>query len=65
MDNKGKQKLFKTSHTINIFEQADAHIGTRVELASAPILSVSMLNTTVKNREETERSYVRYGPFSE
>jgi hypothetical protein len=33
-------------------------VGTRVELASWTKLSVSMLNTTVKNREETERSYV-------
>jgi hypothetical protein len=60
VDNKRKQNSYEISDTINILVQVDAHI----ELASPLILSVSMLNTTVKNREETERSYAQYGPFS-
>jgi hypothetical protein len=38
--------------------------GTRVELASWLRLSVSMLNTIVKNHEERERSYTQCEPSS-
>jgi hypothetical protein len=41
--------------------QVDAHIGTCVELASC---LRATLSATVKNHEETERSYVQHGPFS-
>jgi hypothetical protein len=37
---------------VNILAQAVAHIGTYVELASCPRLSVSILNTNVKNLKE-------------
>jgi hypothetical protein len=63
-DNNQKQKSLSISDKINILAQVDADIGTRVELASWLRLSVSMLSTIVKNREETERSYVQRGPFS-
>jgi hypothetical protein len=65
VDNKGKRKSFTISDKINILAQVDAFIGTRVGLASHLRLSVSMLNTIVKNRQETERSYVQCGPISE
>jgi hypothetical protein len=55
MDIKIKQELSTISDKINILAQVDAHIGTRLELASRLRLSVSTLNTTVKNREESER----------
>jgi hypothetical protein len=64
MDNKGKRKSFTISDKINILVQVDAHIGTHVELASRLRLSVSTLNTTVKNCEEIERGYIQCGPFS-
>jgi hypothetical protein len=64
MDNKGKRKSFTISDKINILAEVDAHIGTHVELTSHCRLSVSMLNTNVKNREEIERRYVQCGPFS-
>jgi hypothetical protein len=42
----------------------DAHIGTHTEQTSWLRLPVPILNPTVKNREETGRSYVQCGPFS-
>jgi hypothetical protein len=54
MDNKGKWKSF-TNDKINILMQADAHIGTYVELASHFRHSEPMLNITVKNHEESEK----------
>jgi hypothetical protein len=64
MDNKGKQKSFTRSDNDNVLAQVDAHICTRVELASQLELSVSTRNTFVKNHEETESCYVQCGPFS-
>jgi hypothetical protein len=64
MDSKGKERSFTVSDKINILVKVDAHIGTCVELASQLRLSVSKLNITVKNHEETERSYIQCGPFS-
>jgi hypothetical protein len=61
MNNKEKQKSF--SDKIYNFAQADAHIGIHAELASHLRLSVSTLNTAVKNHEETERRYVQCGTF--
>jgi hypothetical protein len=61
VDNKGKWKSFRISDKINILAQVDARIGTYVELASRLRLSVSMLNTTVKDHGEIERRYVQYG----
>jgi hypothetical protein len=55
---------YNISVKINISVQAEAHIDSRVESATCLRLSVSTLNTTVKNREEIERSYVQCGPFS-
>jgi hypothetical protein len=63
MDNKGKPKSF-ISDKINIFAQVDAHFGTRVKQASWLSLTVPTLNPVVKNREETERSFVQCRPFS-
>jgi hypothetical protein len=45
--------------------QADAYTGTHVELAPCVRLSVSILNSIVKNHEEIERSCIQLGPFSE
>jgi hypothetical protein len=64
MDNKGKHKSRIISDKINISMQADAYIGTHVELASHLRLSVSMLNTTVRNYEEIESYYTECGPLS-
>jgi centromere protein B len=64
MDNKGKWKLFTISDKINILAQVDAHTDTHVELASRLRLSVSTLNTIVKNHEEIERMYIQCGPFT-
>jgi hypothetical protein len=61
MNNKGKQKSF--SDKIYNFAQTDVHIRIHVERASHFRLSVSTLNTTVKNHEETERRYVQCGTF--
>jgi hypothetical protein len=49
MDNKGKWKSFTVSNKINILAQADAHIGSHVELAPP------WLRLSVKNLEETKR----------
>jgi hypothetical protein len=64
MDNKGKPKSLTISDIINILEHVDAHIGTHVEEASQLRLSVSTLNPIVKELEETERSLIKCGPFS-
>jgi hypothetical protein len=40
---------------MNIFTQVDAHIGTRIEVASRSRFSVFTRDTTVKNREEMFR----------
>jgi hypothetical protein len=63
MDNNGKWKSFAVSNKINILAQNDAHISSRAELAQQLRLSASMLNIVVKNREETERRYVRCDLF--
>jgi hypothetical protein len=39
---------------INIFVQADAHIGTHVEESSSFSLSVPTLNPIMKNHEESK-----------
>jgi hypothetical protein len=57
-----QQCLEQIRHIILV--QADAHIGTHVEMASHLRYSMSMLNTIVKNTEETEGSYTQWGPFS-
>jgi hypothetical protein len=44
--------------------QIDMHVGTCVELATRLKLSMSTVNTIVKNCEEIERNYVQCGPFS-
>jgi centromere protein B len=64
MNNKGKRKSFTVNNKINIVAEVGAHIDTRVELASCLRLSVSKLNTIVKNHEETERRYIQCGPSS-
>jgi hypothetical protein len=51
MNNKQKLKTFMINDT-DIIEHSDAHIGTCIELASWLGLSVSTLNTNVKNCEE-------------
>jgi hypothetical protein len=54
MDNKGKQKSFTISdqRKVNILVQVDAYI---VELASCLRLSVSTLNTIVKNHGKIDK----------
>jgi hypothetical protein len=49
MISKGKQDAFTISDKINIAVQVHAHIGTNIELASHLSISVSKLNTNVKN----------------
>jgi hypothetical protein len=49
---KEKLKSFIIGNRINILAEVYAHIGKHVELASWLTLSVSTLNTTVKNSEE-------------
>jgi hypothetical protein len=53
MDIKGKCKSFTISDNYFLV-QVEAHIDIHVELVSCFRLSVSMLNTTAKNREEIE-----------
>jgi hypothetical protein len=53
-----------TSDKINISEQGDAYIGTYLEQASHLRLSVSTLNTTMKDCEDFEGGFVQCGPFS-
>jgi hypothetical protein len=54
----------KISDEINISAEGDAHIGTRVKLATRLRVSVSTQITLVKNHEETETSFVQCRPFS-
>jgi hypothetical protein len=63
MDNKQNWKSFTIRDKIQILVHADAHNETHAELVSHLRLSVSMLNTIVKNHEETERRYVERGPL--
>jgi hypothetical protein len=49
MDSKGKRDPFTMSDEINIALQVDAYIGMCIKLASSLRLSVSKLNTDVKN----------------
>lgn len=55
MDQKAKRKAFSVNEKIKILAEVDAHVGTRVDLASRLGLPVSTLNTIIKNREEIER----------
>jgi hypothetical protein len=57
---KWKPKSVTVSDKINILEQVDAHI----EWASWLRLSMSTLQPTAKNREETERSFIQCKTFS-
>jgi hypothetical protein len=49
---------------IDILVEVDGYIETCVDLALQLGLSVSLLNTIVKNHEAVDRSYIRCGTFS-
>jgi hypothetical protein len=59
MDDKGKPKSLAVSEKINILAQVDLHIGAHAEQASQLRISLPTLNTTAKNYEETERSFIQ------
>jgi hypothetical protein len=65
MHNKGKHKSLTVSDKINILPQVDAYTGTHVEQATWLRFSVPILNPTVKNREDTERSFIQSRPFKQ
>jgi hypothetical protein len=60
---RGKWKSL-VSDQINILGQVDVHTGTGTELESQLKLSVSTLNSIMKNNEVVETGYIQHGPFS-
>jgi hypothetical protein len=64
MDIKGKLESLAVSEKINILAQVDIHIGAHVEQASQLRISLPTPNSTVKNHEETDRSFFQCITFS-
>lgn len=60
---KKQHKVFSTAKKTQILATADAHVGTRVDLAAMLGLSVLTLNTTVSSKgSEIGKSYWHCGP---
>lgn len=57
-----KRNAFSLDEKMKILAQADAHMGTRVDLAARLGIPVSTLNTILKNRTDIEKNYARCGP---
>jgi hypothetical protein len=55
-------KVFATAEKMPILAEDDAHVGTQVNIAAIPGLSVSRLNTMVSQWSEIDRSYSCCGP---
>jgi hypothetical protein len=54
-------KVFPTNGKMQISAKADAHVGTRVDLAAMLGLLVSTFNTTVSKQSEIEKRLLRCG----
>jgi hypothetical protein len=59
---KKQHKVFSIDNKMQIVSQADAHVGTRVDLEAVLALSVSTLNTIVSKWSEIKKSYLCCGP---
>ena len=55
-------KVFAIAEKMSILAEADAHVGSWVNLAAMLGLSVSTLNTTVSQWSEMEKNYSCCGP---
>jgi hypothetical protein len=55
-------KVFATAEKMTILAEADAHVGTQVNLVAMLGLSILTLNTMVSQWSEIEKSYSCCGP---